>query len=236
MRYGKGHTIYFVGIGGIGMSALARYFKHHGAEVSGYDRTLTRLTESLNKEGIPVHYTDDILKIPQQIDLAVITPAIPSDLEILLHLHEKGIKLMKRAEVLGMITSETPTIAIAGTHGKTTITSMVAHILHEAGIQITAFIGGIANNFNSNLVLSEQSSWIVAEADEFDKSFLLLNPDIAVISSMDADHLDIYSSHALMQQQYNQFVAGIKNKGVLIHKIDLPIETKRKTYTYNLSG
>lgn len=236
MRYGKGHTIYFVGIGGIGMSALARYFKHHGAEVSGYDRTLTRLTESLNKEGIPVHYTDDILKIPQQIDLAVITPAIPSDLEILLHLHEKGIKLMKRAEVLGMITSETPTIAIAGTHGKTTITSMVAHILHEAGIQITAFIGGIANNFNSNLVLSEQSSWIVAEADEFDKSFLLLNPDIAVISSMDADHLDIYSSHALMQQQYNQFAAGIKNKGVLIHKIDLPIETKRKTYTYNLSG
>ena len=236
MRYGKGHTLYFLGIGGIGMSALARYFKQHGVEVSGYDKTPTRLTESLTKEGIPVHYSDDILEIPQQIDLAVITPAIPSDLEILKHLREKGIKLMKRAEVLGMITSEIPTIAIAGTHGKTTITSMVAHILHEAGLQITAFIGGIANNFNSNLVLSEQSSWIVVEADEFDKSFLLLNPDIAVISSMDADHLDVYGSHALMQQQYNQFAAGIKEKGILIHKTALPITTTRTTSTYNLSG
>lgn len=235
MTYGKGHTIYFLGIGGIGMSALARYFKHHGVAVSGYDRTPTRLTESLINEGIPVHYTDNVENIPPQVDLAIFTPAVPSDLKELALIREKGIQLMKRAEVLEMITAHIPTIAIAGTHGKTTITSMVAHILNEAGLPITAFIGGIANNFQSNLLLSDHSQWMVVEADEFDKSFLMLQPEIALISSMDADHLDIYGSHLQMQQQYNLFAARIKNKGILVHKKGLPVAVDRKTLTYSIT-
>jgi UDP-N-acetylmuramate--alanine ligase len=146
---------------------------------------------------------------------------------------QKGYPLMKRAEVLGMLTQNIPTIAIAGTHGKTTITSMVAHILHEAGIKITAFIGGIANNFGSNLVLSHESEFMVVEADEYDKSFLLLHPDIAVISSMDADHLDIYQDHTKMLQHYNQFASRIKKDGILIHKAGLPIDNDLNSITYN---
>lgn len=236
MKYAIGNHIYFLGIGGIGMSALARFFKLQGATVSGYDRSRTPLTQNLEDEGIHIHYTDDIESIPQKPDLVIYTPAIPKDQPELLFIQQHGFPLMKRAEVLGMLTQNIPTIAIAGTHGKTTITSMVAHILHEAGIKITAFIGGIANNFESNLVLSSESQYMVVEADEYDKSFLLLQPDIAVISSMDADHLDIYLSHAQMLQHYNQFASKLKIDGILIFKAGLPLVNDLNSFTYSIDS
>ena len=236
MKYAIGNHIYFLGIGGIGMSALARFFKLQGATVSGYDRSRTPLTQNLEDEGIHIHYSDDIESIPQKPDLVIYTPAIPKDQPELLFIQQQGFPLMKRAEVLGMLTQNIPTIAIAGTHGKTTITSMVAHILYEAGIKITAFIGGIANNFESNLVLSSESQYMVVEADEYDKSFLLLQPDIAVISSMDADHLDIYLSHAQMLQHYNQFASKLKIDGILIFKAGLPLVNDLNSFTYSIDS
>jgi UDP-N-acetylmuramate--alanine ligase len=184
-------TVYFVGIGGIGMSALARYFLRRGVKVHGYDRTETALTRQLTSEGAAVHYNDDPGRLPAAIDLAIYTPAVPATMRELALLREKDIPLVKRAEALGIISRGHKTAAVAGTHGKTTTSSMLAHLLRSGGVDCTAFLGGIARNFESNFVAGS-GEWIVVEADEYDRSFLHLRPDIAIILSMDPDHLDIY--------------------------------------------
>lgn len=232
MKYGKGQQVYFLGIGGIGMSALARYFHLQGALVSGYDKTRTKLTAELEAEGIKVHYTDDIRMIPANPDLVIFTPAIPSNLNELQYIQQQGFQLLKRAEVLGLLTQSYPTIAVAGTHGKTTITSMIAHVLHESRIPVTAFIGGIANNFGSNLIVHQNSTFMVVEADEYDRSFLNLHPEIAVISSMDADHLDVYEHHDRLKENFVNFAAGRKTGGKLVYRNGLALQDLPDTITY----
>ncbi len=191
MNIDKLKCIYFVGIGGIGMSALARYFKGLGAEVHGYDKTETTLTKKLVEEGMQIHYEEDVNKIPAEVDLVVWTPAVPKEHTELQHFHNQGIPVKKRSEVLGIISRNRRCIAIAGTHGKTTTSSLVTHLLRTGGVDASAFLGGIAQNFQSNFVQG-QSDWVVAEADEYDRSFLQLHPEVAAIMSMDPDHLDIY--------------------------------------------
>ena len=216
--------VYFMGIGGIGMSAIARYFVAQGCDVSGYDKTKTTLTEQLEKEGMLIHYMEDVEQIPISVNeskediLVVYTPAIPSDNKEFQYLKEKGIRLYKRAEVLGLISKNYFTIAVAGTHGKTTTSSIIAHVLNECGINCIAFLGGISLNFNSNLLLNKKAKILVVEADEYDRSFLTLSPDIALITSLDADHLDIYGDKNQLVETYAAFVNNIKPKGVLISK------------------
>lgn len=209
-------TVYFLGIGGIGMSALARWFGARGAQVSGYDRTPGAITRQLQQEGIAVHFEDDPAQVPVSPDLVIYTPAIPEDLRELGHVRQQGHWLLKRSEVLGMISSEMFTIAVAGTHGKTSVTSMIAWMLHASGKPVTAFIGGISRNFGTNLVLDPGADLLVAEADEFDRSFLRLKPDIAVVTSLDADHLDIYGSREELLDTYRAFARGIPSAGILI--------------------
>ncbi len=207
--------VYFVGIGGIGMSALARYFKSLEIEIFGYDKTKTKLTKALENNGIKIHYKESIELIPKDIDLVVYTPAIPEEHLELNYLLKSQIPVKKRAEVLGWISKEKKTIAIAGTHGKTSTSTIVTHLLKEGGIDCTAFLGGIGNNFASNYV-EGKSDWIVVEADEYDRSFLHLEPDIAAIMSVDADHLDVYGSHEeMMQSGFLAFANKITNAGSL---------------------
>lgn len=232
MKYGKGHTIYFLGIGGIGMSALARYFHQQEAEIWGYDRVRSKLTDQLEKEGMHLHFEDDLNEIPRKIDLVIYTPAIPNNLEEFKYFSSQKVHMLKRAEVLGALTENFYTIAIAGTHGKTTITSMIAHILHTAGKKITAFIGGIANNFGSNLVADPDSEFMIVEADEFDKSFLQLKPEIAVISSTDADHLDIYKNHEILIHTFEEFILNIEPEGLLILKNGIELKRGSNYITY----
>ncbi|MEM9929462.1 MAG: Mur ligase domain-containing protein, partial [Bacteroidota bacterium] len=189
--------VYFIGIGGIGMSAIARYFHQLGAEVHGYDRTATRLTRTLEAEGIHIHYTEDVTMVPQNIDLVVYTPAVPSTHAELVFLREQNLPIMKRAEVLGLISQNRKTLAVAGTHGKTSTSTILAHLLRSGGVEAAAFLGGIALNYGSNFIPG-QSEWVVVEADEYDRSFLHLHPECAVVLSADADHLDIYGDHATM--------------------------------------
>jgi len=211
-------TIYFVGIGGIGMSALARYFHFHGASVSGYDKTATTLTHELEKEGIAIHYQEDVDGIPKAPDLVVYTPAVPGDHKELAYYRQQGTPLMKRSEVLGLITNSSFNICVAGTHGKTTITTMIAHILRHSGYGCNAFLGGISVNYNSNY-WSDKRNVCVVEADEYDRSFLRLRPNIAVISAMDADHLDIYGTAAAVEQAFIDFSGCLKPDGLLLsHK------------------
>ncbi|RZL10068.1 MAG: UDP-N-acetylmuramate--L-alanine ligase, partial [Pedobacter sp.] len=194
-------SVYFVGIGGIGMSAIARYFGNRGCVVSGYDKTKTALTTLLEEEGMLISYDDDTRTLPAELQandvelLVVYTPAIPRDSKILNYFQNQGFALKKRSEVLGIISRGQFCIAVAGTHGKTTTSSIIAHILTDTGFGCTAFLGGIATNFNSNFVIGNNDV-VVVEADEYDRSFLTLNPDIAVITSMDADHLDIYGDES----------------------------------------
>ncbi|MBU1009733.1 MAG: UDP-N-acetylmuramate--L-alanine ligase [Bacteroidetes bacterium] len=230
------HSIYFLGIGGIGMSALARFYRQDGVQVAGYDRTRTQLTIELEQEGINIHYQEDIQRIPINPDLVVYTPAIPANSIELDYVKQQAYPLIKRAELLGQLSSGKFTIAVAGTHGKTSITAMIAHLLHTAGIPITAFIGGIALNFNNNLVNEPESRVMIVEADEYDQSFLQLKPDIAVVSSMDADHLDIYNHHERLIASFNAFASGIKNGGVLVHKLGLPLDIKALSLTYSIDG
>ena len=198
--------IYFLGIGGIGMSALARYYHHQGAEVSGYDRTPSPLTKQLEDEGMAIHYEDNPDLLPALIDKVIYTPAVPADLKEIAELKRRGLALTKRAVALGEISKAHFTIAVAGTHGKTTTTAMTAHILHECGQDTTAFIGGIANNFDSNLLLgSGVDSTLVVEADEFDRSFLQLAPNVSVVNAIDADHLDIYGDRQHLVDSFNSF-------------------------------
>ncbi len=208
-------TLYFIGIGGIGMSALARYFKGRGLAVSGYDKTETPLTKALAEEGIPVHYTEDLSQIPAGVDLVVYTPAVPGDHRELVHLHAQGIPVKKRAEVLGIISRGMKTIAVAGTHGKTTTSTMVTHLLYSGGVECAAFLGGISLNFGTNF-LQGNSEWVVVEADEYDRSFLQLDPDLAIITSVEADHLDIYGDHErLIETGYRAFAKRLKPGGRL---------------------
>jgi UDP-N-acetylmuramate--alanine ligase len=210
------HSVYFIGIGGIGMSALARYFKGRGAKVKGYDKTETPLTKKLVDEGIDIHYEEDLAQIPSDLDLVVYTPAIPAHHQELQYLQNTSIPIKKRAEVLGIISRGMKTIAVAGTHGKTTTTTILTHLLREGGIACTAFLGGIALNFNSNFIPG-QSDWVVVEADEYDRSFLHLNPDLAVVLSMDADHLDIYGDvETLYDTGFRAFAKKLKDGGKLI--------------------
>lgn len=215
MNFNDIKRIYFIGIGGIGMSALARYFKKHGADVHGYDRTETDLTRALAAEGMHVHYDDDVKFIPENIDLVVFTPAVPKDHKELNWFLERGFPVKKRAEVLGIISQAKRCIAIAGTHGKTTTSTMTVHLLRACGIDATAFVGGISLNLGSNFV-EGSSDWVVVEADEYDRSFLHLQPTIAVINSTDADHLDIYGSAEEVERSYAQFAGQVKPEGQLL--------------------
>ena len=216
------HNIYFIGIGGIGMSALARYFRHQGKKVSGYDKTQTVLTRALMEEGIPVSYVDDPVAIPKDVQLVVYTPAIPKDHKALNYYRDHGYNLMKRSEVLGLITEDSLNVCVAGTHGKTTISTMIAHILRDSGLGSNAFLGGISANYNTNF-WSHKNNICVVEADEYDRSFLKLHPDIAVISSMDPDHLDIYGTADAVKEAFIAFSEKIKSGGTLVQKHGLPI-------------
>jgi UDP-N-acetylmuramate--alanine ligase len=215
--------VYFIGIGGIGMSALARYFAFHGKAVSGYDRTATPLTRQLEKEGIPVHYEEDLEQIPADADLVVYTPAVPAGHKELEYYRQHGHPLMKRSEVLGLITRHSYNICVAGTHGKTTISTLIAHILRHSGYGCNALLGGIAVNYNSNY-WSDERNVCVVEADEYDRSFLRLSPDIAVISAMDADHLDIYGTAKAMEDAFIEFSGRLKPGGLLLSKRGLERE------------
>ncbi|HTE29156.1 MAG TPA: UDP-N-acetylmuramate--L-alanine ligase [Chryseolinea sp.] len=225
MTLEKYDNIYFLGIGGIGMSALARWFLKKGLVVAGYDRTATTLTRELEMEGMKIHYDDQIDLIPpavianQDKTLVIFTPAIPKDHAEHSFLKEKGYTILKRSEVLGMITRDYRTIAVAGTHGKTTTSSMIAHILKVAGKDMVAFLGGITTNYQSNLVMQgaiSKNTLVVVEADEFDRSFLRLFPQIAVVTSADADHLDIYGDHESVIKSFKEFISQINNGGSLI--------------------
>jgi UDP-N-acetylmuramate--alanine ligase len=210
------NNVYFIGIGGIGMSALARYFNGRGAEVSGYDKTETVLTKKLVEEGIDIHYEEDLAQLPDHIDLVIYTPAVPATHKELLYLQEKGLPIKKRAEVLGIISRGMRTAAVAGTHGKTSTSTILSYLLREGGIDATAFLGGIALDFESNFV-EGKSDWVVVEADEYDRSFLHLSPDVAVILSMDADHLDIYGDKdALYETGFRAFAKKMKPGGQLL--------------------
>ena len=221
--------VYFIGIGGIGMSAIARYFLNRGCEVSGYDKTKTALTALLEEEGMSISYEDDTHTLPNELQaedvelLVVYTPAIPRDSKILNYFQTEGFSLKKRSEVLGIISRGQFCIAVAGTHGKTTTSSIIAHILTDTGFGCTAFLGGIATNFDSNFVLGTNNV-VVVEADEYDRSFLTLNPDIAVITSMDADHLDIYGDESQLHDSFKLFAGQLKDSGTLFVKSGLPMD------------
>jgi UDP-N-acetylmuramate--alanine ligase len=215
--------VFFLGIGGIGMSALARWFQANGHHVSGYDKTETPLTLALAAEGIAVHYADAVENIPTEVrenraeTLVVLTPAIPADSVEWEWLRTQGYDIRKRSQVLGVLTHGRYTIAVAGTHGKTTTSSMVAHLLHHAGLDVGAFLGGIAVNLGSNLLLpATPAAPIVVEADEYDRSFLTLFPDVAIVTSTDADHLDIYGDQSALIDSFCQFVGQIKPGGTLL--------------------
>src|SRR5579863_7506228 len=229
--------IYFIGIGGIGMSALARYFQFHGKEVSGYDRTSTTLTKQLEAEGIAIHYEDDPSLVSKDADLVVYTPAVPTDHRELTWYQRHGYPLYKRSDVLGMVTERSFNICVAGTHGKTTVTTMIAHILRHSGYGCNAFLGGIAVNYNSNF-WSDRRNVCVVEADEYDRSFLKLSPDIAVITAMDADHLDIYGTAEAVRQAFIDFSGRLKPGGMLLSKVGLTHSAALKGdhhWTYGLT-
>ncbi len=227
---------YFIGIGGIGMSAIARYFKHRGFAVSGYDRTPSSLTHALEQEGIGVHYEDDPSAIPPDIahTFVIYTPAIPEDLGEMQFVRSHGYTLCKRSKALGEITRGQECLAISGTHGKTTTSTLLAHILAHSGEGCNAFLGGISKNYNSNLLLSERQL-VVAEADEFDRSFLTLYPHIAVVTATDADHLDIYADHSHVIEAFGQFTSQVDADGAVVVKqgVEVPLEnTTAKVLRY----
>ncbi len=229
--------IYFIGIGGIGMSALARYFKSRGCEVSGYDRTSTPLTQALENAGIYVHYEERVDLIPKDVDVVVFTPAIPKEHAELIFYREHGYTVVKRSDVLQWITESSFNICVGGTHGKTTVTSMIAHILRHSGYGCNAFLGGIAANYNTNFWSSDKNV-VVVEADEYDRSFLKLVPDVAVITAMDPDHLDIYGTPEEVENAFLQFAGKVKNGGCLISKYGMKrahelSATQHFTYSYS---
>ena len=232
MTNGEGHTIYMLGIGGIGMSALARYYQSMGYAIAGYDRTKSRLTFQLEKEGMAIHYEDRPELLPESIDMVIYTPAVPHDLKEFEALRQRELPILKRSEALGKISKDHFTIAVSGTHGKTTTTAMIAHILNHSRLNTTAFIGGIAKNFDSNLLLGKpKDSILVVEADEFDRSFLQLPPDVSIIGSIDADHLDIYGDKEHLIESFNDF-AKLTKRNVIVRE-GLEVEAWNKiTYGF----
>lgn len=230
--------VYFIGIGGIGMSAVARFFQSKGVKVSGYDKTPTVLTRELEASGIAVHYEENVELVPKEADLVIYTPAIPTDHKELVYYQQHDYKVVKRSDVLQIITNSSFNICIAGTHGKTTITTMVAHLLRHSGFGCNAFLGGIAVNYGTNFWSNERNVCVV-EADEYDRSFLKLDPDVAIITSMDADHLDIYGTAESMEQAFIDFSKKIKPGGLLVRKFGLERgkELKADTHlTYSLQN
>lgn len=242
MEMQKITSVYFVGVGGIGMSALARYFEAKGKQVAGYDKTPSDLTAALINEGIHIHYMDDVALIPadcKQVDstLVVYTPAIPETHAELNYFRENGFTLMKRAQILGEITRSERGLCVAGTHGKTTTSSMLAHLLKQSHVDCNAFLGGILKNYNSNLMLSDKSDLAVIEADEFDRSFHWLNPFMAVITAVDPDHLDIYGTPEAYRESFEHFTSLIRPDGCLVMKKGLQLQPRlpkgAKLYTYS---
>jgi UDP-N-acetylmuramate--alanine ligase len=212
--------VYFIGIGGIGMSAIARFFNESGVKVSGYDKVPTELTKELEAGGIDIHYEEQVELIPKKAELVIYTQAIPSEHKELVFYRENGYKVVKRSDVLQMISDSSFNICIAGTHGKTTITTMVAHLLRDSGFGCNAFLGGIAVNYGTNFWSSKKNVCVI-EADEYDRSFLKLSPDVAIITAMDADHLDIYGTAEIMEQAFIEFSKRVKEGGLVIGKFGL---------------
>jgi UDP-N-acetylmuramate--alanine ligase len=227
MNLNQIHNVYFIGIGGIGMSALARYFQNIGKNVSGYDKTPTMLTNELMANGMSIHFEDNISLIPANYyvenTMVIITPAVPISHSEWNYFLERDYVVKKRAEVLGIITKDTFCFAVAGTHGKTTTSSILGHILFESGADVTAFIGGIVENYHSNLIGNGKTVTVV-EADEFDRSFLHLHPNIACVTSMDADHLDIYGDATAIEDSFREFADKVENKNNLFVPIGLPLD------------
>jgi UDP-N-acetylmuramate--alanine ligase len=240
---------YFLGIGGIGMSALARFFNHYGKDVHGYDKTVTTLTSQLQSEGIACHFDESIAKLKDLLKkyrkeevLVIYTPAVPADHGEYIYLNANGYQVIKRSQALGEISNQFKTIAIAGTHGKTTTTTLVTHLLKTAGINCFSFMGGISKNYNTNLLLGDvnnKDTYFVVEADEYDRSFLTLHPWIALITSADADHLDIYGDANHVKESYTLFSKQVKPGGILVVKKnvdnDLVLTAKRLIYSLNLN-
>lgn len=226
-------NVYLIGIGGIGMSALARYYKHNNLFVAGYDRTPSNLTSHLQAEGIDINFQDSVDIIPKRIkdnpdSLIIFTPAIPKDSAQLQWFKDNDYKILKRSQALGYLAASKKCLAVAGTHGKTTTSTLLAHLLHDSGEGCTAFLGGISSNYNTNLILSKKNV-LVAEADEFDRSFLQLWPEIAVVTSADADHLDIYNNHETILGAFADFAGQVKKSGTLIVKKGLESKITGKT-------
>ncbi len=222
------HNVYFIGIGGIGMSAIARYFKAANINVSGYDKTETDITSALKDLGIEIYFEDDMQHVSsvfldKKHTLVVYTPAVPKSHSQLQYFKNQGFEVLKRSEVLGLITKNTFCLAVAGTHGKTTTTSILGHLMYQSGADVTAFLGGVTENYNSNLILGGRQISVV-EADEFDRSFLTLNPNLACITSMDADHLDIYGDEKSLKESFEDFAKKIKPGGKLFVKNGLPLK------------
>jgi UDP-N-acetylmuramate--alanine ligase len=244
MENNLAYKYYFLGIGGIGMSALARYFLMQGSPVAGYDLSPSEITEDLSKQGISIHFTPDVNQIPKNFldkksTIVIRTPAVPDDHDELTFFIKQGFSVKKRAEVLGLLFNEQKGIAIAGTHGKTSVTSMSAYIMHRSALGCNAFLGGIMKNVNSNLILDKHSEWVVAEADEFDRSFLQLIPNIALVTWIDADHLDVYGTTEAIRESFIQFLLRVKPGGSIILKegIQVGIDFKDKTcFTYSLDS
>jgi len=232
----EGGVIYFLGIGGIGMSALATYLQNAGYRVSGYDRTESDITRALCASGIPVHYSDDVSRVPGDLQLIVYTPAVPTELAIFQHCRQSGVPMKKRSELLQSLTANTYNICIAGTHGKTTTSTLVAHILRHSGYGAQAFLGGISVNYGTNTWSSERNVSVI-EADEYDRSFLRLYPDLALITAMDPDHLDIYGTVTAMEEAYIDFTRLLSDQGTLIHHLSLKRSADLHAphrYTYSL--
>ena len=228
MELSRVHRVYLIGVGGIGMSALARYFVRSNREVAGYDKVPTPLTRALEAEGIAVHYREDADEIPVAFrqpegTLVIYTPAVPATHSELAFFRKGGYEVAKRSQVLGMISRASRCLAVAGTHGKTTTSCILAHLLREAGLEVMAFLGGVSEDFGSNFLM-EGTEFSVVEADEYDRSFLYLEPDIACVTSMDADHLDIYGDDATLKATFGEFAAKVRPGGVLVVRNGLPLE------------
>lgn len=227
----KMSEVYFIGIGGIGMSAVARFFHAGGVKVSGYDKTPTVLTKELEASGIAVHYEENVDLVPKKVDLVVYTPAVPAEHKELLYYRDNDYSVVKRSDVLQIITGSSFNICIGGTHGKTTITTMVAHLLRDSGFGCNAFLGGIAVNYGTNFWSSERNVCVI-EADEYDRSFLKLSPDIAIVTAMDPDHLDIYGTAGAMEQAFIDFANRVKPGGLVIGKFGLERTKELKSQQY----
>ena len=238
--------VFLLGIGGIGMSALARYFNAAGMKVAGYDKTKSTLTDALESEGMSITFKEEIDMLPDFVKdlefknqtLIIYTPAIPKDHKQYNYILSQGHQVIKRSVVLGWLTNDTFTIAVAGTHGKTTTATIITHLLKTAGVNCTAFLGGISTNYGSNFIAGDYNSTIkpiiIVEADEFDRSFLTLHPDIAVITSMDADHLDIYGEKKYLEESYQLFAKQLKPEGKLIAKAGLPLDPDNRLLSYSI--